>query len=59
VARLSLGEKLCVSELVLTQPLNTGVFWLRAGDRVVRCTEDEPAKERDFVAWRNQARVAE
>ena len=43
--------------MVLTQSLNTGVFWLRAGDRVVRCTKYEFKKEKDFVAWRNQARV--
>ena len=54
-----LGEKLEVRELVLTQPLNTGVFWLWAGDRVVRCSKFEFQKEKDFVAWRNQARAAE
>lgn len=48
-------EKLEVSDLVFTQPLNTGVFWLKVGDKVVRCTKYEFAKEKDFVAWRDQA----
>lgn len=51
-----LDKKLHVSELVLTQPLNTGVFWVRSGGNVVRCTKYEPQKEHDFVTWRNQAR---
>jgi hypothetical protein len=54
-----LDEKLEVSELVFTQPLNTGVFWLRCGDKVVRCSKYEPRWEKDFIAWRNQATVAE
>ncbi|QEL19926.1 hypothetical protein [Limnoglobus roseus] len=43
--------KLEVSELVLTLPLNTGVFWLRAGDKVIRCTKYRFEKEEDFLAW--------
>ena len=53
------GEKLEVAELVFTQPLNTGVFWLRVGDKVVRCTKYRFEKEKDFMAWRNEAKVAE
>ena len=53
------GEKLDVTELVFTQPLNTGVFWLRVGDKVVRCTKYRFEKEKDFIAWRNEAKVAE
>ncbi|MFO0872245.1 MAG: hypothetical protein U0935_25235 [Pirellulales bacterium] len=53
------GDKLEVTELVFTQPLNTGVFWLRVGDRVVRFTKYRFEKEQNFVAWRNEARVAE
>ena len=59
IAVTVLGNKFEVSELVFTQPLNTGVFWLRAGDKVVRCTKYEVEKEKDFVAWRNEARGAE
>jgi hypothetical protein len=32
------AARLKVSELVFTRPLNTGVFWLRCGDKVVRCS---------------------
>ena len=53
------GGKLEVSELVLTQPLDTGVFWLRTGDKVVRCAKYRFEKEAGFVAWRNEARAAE
>jgi hypothetical protein len=51
-----LEKELEVSELVFTQPLNTGVFWRRCGDSVVRCTKYEPKMEKDFLAWRQQAR---
>lgn len=50
-----LSDKYEVSELVFTQPLSTGVFWLRCGTRFVRATKYEPRKERRFVAWRNEA----
>jgi hypothetical protein len=52
-----LDEKLDVSELVFTQPLNTGVFWLRAANGVVRCSKYRFEKEKDFVNWRNEARI--
>ncbi|HEY1192489.1 MAG TPA: hypothetical protein VGE74_33000 [Gemmata sp.] len=58
IAVTILGDKLEVSELVLTQPLNTGVFWLRCGDKVIRCTKYQVAKEKDFIGWRNEARAA-
>ena len=58
VAVTVLGEKLAVSELVLTTPLNTGVFWLRVGDKVARCTKYEHEKTKGFTAWRNEATVA-
>ncbi len=45
----SWAKKMEVSELVLTLPLNVGVFWLRAGDKVVRCTKYECETEKDFV----------
>lgn len=49
-------EKLEMTELVLTQPLHTGVFWLRVGDKIVRCTKYKFEKEQDFVTWRNEAK---
>ena len=54
-----LGAKIKVSELVFTQPLNTGVFWLRSGDRVMRCSKYEFEKQRRFEAWRNMAQPAD
>jgi hypothetical protein len=54
-----LGNKIKVLELVFTQPLNTGVFWLRSGDKVVRCTKYEFEKQRRFEAWRNEAQPAD
>jgi hypothetical protein len=53
-----LDEKLEVSELVFTQPLNTGVFWLRSRDKVICCSKYEFEKEKAFVAWRNESKVA-
>ena len=54
-----LGEKITVTELVLTQPLNTGVFWLRSVNKVVRCSKYEFKKTRAFEAWRGEARLAD
>jgi hypothetical protein len=54
-----LGKRFAVSELVFTQPSNTGVFWLRAGDKVVRCAKFEIQKEGPFNRWREQARPAD
>jgi hypothetical protein len=51
------GGRFEVSELVFTQPLNTGVFWLRSGDKVVRCSKYRVEKEKPFLAWRNEARA--
>jgi hypothetical protein len=57
VAVTVLGKTFEVSELIFTQPLNTGVFWLRGGRRLVRCTKFEPQKEPSFIAWLEQART--
>jgi len=45
VAVTVLGKTFEVSELIFTQPLNIGVFWLRGGRRLVRCAKFEPQKE--------------
>jgi hypothetical protein len=46
-----------VTELVLTQPLNTGVFWLRSGSTFWRCSKYQVEKEKPFLAWRGQAQL--
>ncbi len=50
-----LNDKFAITELVFTQPLNTGVFWLRSGNKVIRCSKFEYPKEKAFVEWRNTA----
>jgi hypothetical protein len=54
-----LDNKFEVSELVFTQPLNTGVFWLRCGNNVVRCAKYEFRKEKRFETWRGEAEAAD
>ena len=44
-----------VSEVVFTQPTNSGVFWLLARRRLVRCTKFEPQNISSFNAWLKQA----
>ena len=46
-----------VSEVIFTQPSNTGVFWLRANRRLVRCAMFEPQKQTDFSIWLKQAQA--
>ena len=53
------GDKIEVSELVLTQPLATGVFWLRSKNKVLRHTKYEFAKQAPFAAWRKEAKSAD
>ena len=57
IAVTVLGKTFEVSELIFTQPLNTGVFWLRGGRRLVRCTKFEPQKEPSFITWLEQAKI--
>ncbi len=54
-----LGNKHKVSEIVFTQPLNKGVFWLRTGANVVRCSKYEFQKQKAFEKWRDQAQPVE
>jgi hypothetical protein len=54
-----LGEKVEFSELVFRLPLNTGVFWVRTGDKWRRYSKYEPQKEAPFVAWLREARSAD
>jgi hypothetical protein len=52
-------EKVAFSELVFRLPLNTGVFWLRSGDKVRRYSKYAPQKERPFVVWLREAQAAD
>jgi len=52
-------EKVEVWELVFRRPLNTGVFWVRTGDKWRRYSKYEPQKEQPFVAWLRQAQPAD
>ena len=44
-----------VSEVVFTQPTNSGVFWLLARRRLVRCSKFDPENISSFNAWLKQA----
>jgi hypothetical protein len=52
-------EKVEVSELVLRLPMNTGVFWVRAGDKWRRYSKYEFQKEKPFAAWLGEVRPAD
>ena len=54
-----MGQKVEVSELVFRLPLNTGVFWVRTGDKWRRYSKYEFRKEEPFVAWLRQAQPAD
>jgi hypothetical protein len=53
------GGKVEVSELIFTQPSNTGVFWLRSGDKVRRYTKFQFQKQKAFEMWLRQAQPAD
>ncbi len=59
VAATVMGERVAVLELLFRPPLNTGVFWVRAGDRWRRYTKYEFQKEEPFTAWLRTAQPAE
>jgi hypothetical protein len=54
-----MGQKVEVSELVFRLPLNTGVFWVRTGEKWRRYSKYEFQKEKPFVAWLRQAQPAQ
>jgi hypothetical protein len=54
-----MSEKVEVSELLFRLPLNTGVFWLRSGNKVRRYSKYKPQKEKPFVAWLKEAQPAD
>jgi hypothetical protein len=54
-----MGKKVEFSELVFRRPLNTGVFWVRAGDKWRRYAKYEFPKEKAFEAWLGEAQTAD
>jgi hypothetical protein len=52
-------KRVDVSELVFRLPMNTGVFWVRAGDRWRRYSKYEFEKEAPFTTWLREARTAD
>jgi hypothetical protein len=54
-----MNEKIAFSELVFRLPLNTGVFWVRNGDKWRRYSKYEVQKEKPFVLWLREARPAQ
>ena len=59
VAANVMSQKLELSELVVRLPLNTGVVWVRAGDRWRRFSKFEYLKTVPVTAWVESARTAE
>jgi hypothetical protein len=53
------NEKVEFSELVFRLPINTGVFWLRSGDKVRRFTKFQYSKEKPFQDWLREAQAAD
>ena len=49
------NKKIEFSELVFRLPLNTGVFWVRAGDMWRRYSKYEFQKEKSFAVWLKEA----
>jgi hypothetical protein len=52
-------EHINLSELVFRLPMNTGVFWVRTGDKWRRYSKYEFDKEKPFAAWLREARPAD
>jgi hypothetical protein len=53
------NEEVEVSELVFRRPLNTGVFWVRTGDKWRRYSKYEVQKEKPFEEWLRQGEPAD
>ena len=49
------NEQIEFSELVFRLPMNTGVFWVRTGDKWRRYSKYEFEKEQPFAAWLREA----
>jgi hypothetical protein len=53
------NEEVEVSELVFRLPTNTGVFWLRSGEKWGRYSKYQVQKEEPFRAWLGEAEPAD
>jgi hypothetical protein len=53
------NEDVEVSELVFRLPTNTGVFWLRSGEKWSRYSKYRVQKEEAFRAWLGEAEPAD
>jgi len=53
------NEQIEVLELVFRLPMNTGVFWVRTGDKWRRYSKYEFEKEKPFATWLREARPAD
>jgi hypothetical protein len=54
-----MNEQIAVSELVFSQPMNTAVFWVRAGNKIRRYSKFEFSKQKPFEVWLRQAKGAD
>jgi hypothetical protein len=54
-----MNKKIEFSELVFRLPMNTGVFWVRTGNKWQRYSKYEFQKEEPLTAWLRQARPAD
>jgi hypothetical protein len=52
------NEQIEFSELVFRLPMNTGVFWVRTGDKWRRYSKYELEKEKPFTTWLREAERA-
>jgi hypothetical protein len=53
-----MDEQIEFSELVFRLPFNTGVFWVRTGDKWRRYSKYKLEKEKPFAAWLREAQRA-
>jgi hypothetical protein len=53
------NEKIGFSELSFRLPMNTGVFWVRSGEKWRRYAKYEFPREAPFSAWLREARPAD
>ena len=54
-----MGANVEVSELAFRLPMNTGVFWVRTGDKWRRYSKWEFEKEKPFAVWLREAEPAD
>ncbi len=52
-----MNETIEFSEVVFRLPMNTGVFWVRSGEKWRRFSKYEFQKEKPFTTWLRQAKA--